>query len=125
LFDKIGEGLHECHWCSAVITWLPGAGIAEGAIIADHLDWDQQNNDPANLVPSCHVCNSHRTREGDRRRIDDHDLYIVNQNGSRQRATEKPCENCGKLFLVRIAQVKIGKGRFCSMSCARSRPRSR
>ena len=124
LFDKIGAGPHACHWCGTEVDWRPGEGISEGALIADHLDWNQQNNSPDNLVPSCHICNSHRTREGDRRRIIDGELYVVNPNGTRHRAVEKPCEFCGKPFLAVLAQVRTGKGRFCSRSCARSRPTS-
>ena len=38
------------------------------ALVVDHLDFDGLNNDPANLVPSCHPCNAGRTRRWE----DDH-----------------------------------------------------
>lgn len=58
LFDKIGPGGHPCHWCGVMVRWLNGDGAgAQGALIADHVDTDTLNNDPANLVPSCWKCN--------------------------------------------------------------------
>jgi hypothetical protein len=124
LFENIGPGTHPCHWCDAPVTWLPGAGVGEGALVADHLDWDQQNNDPANLVPSCNICNAHRTREGDRRRIDPDELFVVRPNGSRHRAVARDCEWCGVRFAAMLAQIRQSKGRFCSMSCARKANRA-
>lgn len=55
LYDAIGPGEHPCHWCGKTLTWQ--AGIADTAIVADHLDSDRANNAPANLVPSCNPCN--------------------------------------------------------------------
>lgn len=57
LYDKIGPGPHYCHWnCGKLLEW---GGIK--GIIADHLDDNGLNNDPENLVPSCHRCNWNRT----------------------------------------------------------------
>ena len=53
LFATIGPGTHPCHWCSNPVTW--GDGLE-----ADHVDHDRLNNDPTNLVPSCHGCNTRR-----------------------------------------------------------------
>jgi hypothetical protein len=59
LYEKIGSGPHPCHWhpvsgCGQLnLQW--GNGI--DGIFADHLDEDRLNNDPHNLVPSCHKCN--------------------------------------------------------------------
>ena len=56
LFSQIGAGPHLCYWgCGRSLEW---GGIR--GIIADHLDGDRLNNDPANLVPSCNPCNAHR-----------------------------------------------------------------
>lgn len=123
LFEKIGNGTHPCYWCGKPVTWMPGAGLAEGALVADHLDWNDQNDSPENLVPSCIVCNAHRTRSGDKRLIIEGELYVTRPNGSRHRAIEKPCEQCGAPFVAMLAQIKTGKGRFCSRSCARKNPR--
>lgn len=67
LFDAIGPGEHPCHWCGWPVSWdvVYRAGsdvLAERweALIADHLDGDRANNDPANLVPSCPYDNSNR-----------------------------------------------------------------
>jgi hypothetical protein len=60
LYDLIGSGPHACHWCGRSVDWT--VGLAGDALVADHLDHDTTNNDPANLVPSCHACNSARTR---------------------------------------------------------------
>lgn len=58
LYDAIGPGPHECHWCKRTLAW--GNGI-EG-ICVDHLDGDKLNNNPANLAPSCHKCNWDRSK---------------------------------------------------------------
>lgn len=124
LFDKIGPGPHPCEWCGIPVDWMPGEWTNPGALVADHLDWDTHNNDPANLVPSCRVCNAHRVEGGGREPIADSELFVVNSNGSRTRATRRPCEECGTEFVVRVSQVRAGKGRFCSRSCARKQPRT-
>jgi hypothetical protein len=56
LFDRIGPGGHACYHCAVTVSW------EGGSLEADHLDWNRQNNDPANLVPSCHPCNVRRRR---------------------------------------------------------------
>lgn len=58
LFDKIGPGEHECHWCPRLVSW-EGRGI--NRLVADHLDDDRWNNAPENLVPACRRCNTERT----------------------------------------------------------------
>lgn len=58
LYEKIGPGSHQCHWCDKVLEW----GGAKG-IHADHLDDDRLNNDPDNLVPSCKKCNGDRGKK--------------------------------------------------------------
>lgn len=55
LFDKIGYGPHQCHWCQDNINW--GYGLQ-----ADHLDFDITNNHPDNLVASCGPCNNGRKK---------------------------------------------------------------
>ncbi len=53
LYDKIGPGTHKCHWdCGKILSWGGKSGIN-----TDHLDGDQLNNEPDNLVPSCFGCN--------------------------------------------------------------------
>lgn len=61
LFDLIGPGPHPCHWCSVPVDWSYGLD-PEDVLVVDHLDFDGLNNEPSNLVPSCHPCNSARTR---------------------------------------------------------------
>ena len=53
LYDKIGPGVHPCHWCGRELIWREGLEV-------DHIDFDRANNAPANLVPSCHRCNTGR-----------------------------------------------------------------
>lgn len=118
LYEKIGPGEHPCTWCERKVTWMPGAGNTEGALIADHLDWNQQNNDPSNLVPSCHVCNSHRVRQSDRRLIEEHEIFLVDSAGERHRAEEKVCEYCGSAFLAKLTFTRRRAVRFCSLPCA-------
>lgn len=57
LFDCIGDRLHSCHWCKCEIEWM---AKGKRRLVADHLDGNKANNDPTNLVPSCHNCNSTR-----------------------------------------------------------------
>lgn len=60
LFDRIGFGPHRCHWCSTPINW--GLGVGKGVLVVDHVDADRSNNQPPNLVPSCHPCNIRRSK---------------------------------------------------------------
>lgn len=55
LYDKIGNGVHPCHWCDKLLTW---GGIT--GIVVDHLDEVVLNNSPENLVASCVGCNTTR-----------------------------------------------------------------
>ena len=65
LFDEIGPGPHQCHWCEAEVDWLPKGDPRE--LHPDHLNDDGADNRPENLVPSCRRCNSLR---GTQRRVD-------------------------------------------------------
>jgi hypothetical protein len=122
LYGKVGPGEHRCHWCGAPVVWK--TGLVEGALIADHLDWNRNNDDPANLVPSCHSCNAHRRRTGDAPLLQDDDLTML-WGGSRTRAVQRYCVVCGDAFLTIPAAVAEGKGLYCSRSCARTGPRVR
>lgn len=53
LFDKIGPGVHDCHWCGKAVEWFVDLTV-------DHLDCVKGNNDPGNLVPCCAGCNRRR-----------------------------------------------------------------
>ncbi len=58
MFSVIGPDPHPCHWCARPLEW---GGPIPDALVVDHLDWNRSNNDPTNLVPSCHSCNINRT----------------------------------------------------------------
>lgn len=58
LYDTIGPQPQPCHWCGQVLMWT--AESQGDRICVDHLDWNRQNNDPANLVPACLQCNAQR-----------------------------------------------------------------
>lgn len=62
LFEKIGPGVHACHWCGREVEWN-APGIRR--LVADHLDEDRWHNVPENLAPSCRRCNSSRSRRAD------------------------------------------------------------
>jgi hypothetical protein len=51
--------------------------------------------------------------------VRDDELFVVRQ-GARLRAEESACEHCGQVFLRPISR-NPGYGRFCSLTCARSR----
>lgn len=57
LFDTIGMGPHPCHWCGKPLDW---GGKTKDSLVVDHLDGYGDNNEPANLMPSCLRCNSSR-----------------------------------------------------------------
>lgn len=58
LYDAIGPGPHECHWCGTRIDWLVKGDPAN--LLPDHLNGDGSDNRIDNLVPSCMPCNSAR-----------------------------------------------------------------
>lgn len=121
LWEKIGPGPHPCHWCGKPVDWMPGEHTREGALQTDHKDNDGQNNDPANLVPSCHTCNVERGRDA---RFEDAPFIIT--NGIRESATEMVCQapSCGQPFLIATKHLKNPKkGKYCSRECMYARNR--
>lgn len=63
LYDKLGPGPHSCHWCGAEVHWTSGRGPRTGnELVVDHIDRDNGNNAPENLVPACNACNATRTK---------------------------------------------------------------
>lgn len=59
LYDAIGPGPHDCHWCGDSVNWIKGVCV-KGALVPDHLDGDKGNNALSNLVPACNRCNATR-----------------------------------------------------------------
>lgn len=59
LFDAIGPGPHECHWCHIPVDWIKGRCL-RGSLVPDHLDGNKTNNALSNLVPACNRCNATR-----------------------------------------------------------------
>lgn len=116
LYDKIGAGPHLCHWCGKGIDWA--RGLAPQALIADHLDWDVNNNVPENLVASCHLCNSHRRKSRTHQLIGEGELWVAQGRAGKQtRAAMRTCEMCGAEFAASVYVVKKGGARFCSRAC--------
>ena len=58
LHERIGPGVHACHWCGVAVEWR---GRGRAMLVADHVDADTHNNDPSNLVPACTRCNTQRS----------------------------------------------------------------
>lgn len=59
LFDTIGAGPHECHWCGTMVQWFIDKTDAH-SLHVDHLNNIGDDNRPENLVPSCRRCNGAR-----------------------------------------------------------------
>lgn len=119
LFEKIGPGEHLCHWgCGSLLRWLPGQHTAAEAITTDHIDNDGQNNDPSNLVPSCHTCNVRRGRDA---RFEGKLFVIHPKTGSRELATECICLGCQQPFLIatKIIKAEAKRGRPAGLYCTR------
>jgi hypothetical protein len=114
LWRSIGPGTHLCHHCGRPVTWLPGNGSRRGSLVVDHLDEDITNNDWSNLVPSCHPCNTGRVaHKGDVR--DDEKFVVKTFDGTRIRADEATCDECGQVF--RAPRRRDKPQRFCSRRC--------
>lgn len=122
LYNKIGPGPHNCQWCGDSVTWRVGARTAGGALVVDHLDEDARNNDPDNLVPSCHACNCFRNHP---HAIKDGVPLITRKDGTRHQARAAICPTCVNTFLVEISDQRTNRGLYCSRSCARRAPRTR
>ena len=61
LYDRIGPGEHPCFYCGRTLRWDVTIHEGPDALTVDHLDWNRENNDPENLVPSCNACNCRRS----------------------------------------------------------------
>ena len=121
LYEKIGPGWHPCHWCGQKVRWLKTGGkTSHTALAVDHINQNSLDNHTGNLVPSCHACNANRGRTD---LVGDNELFIMMQD-TRHRAVQRACETCGQNFLHVAADRRPNRGRFCSRSCARSKPRS-
>jgi 5-methylcytosine-specific restriction endonuclease McrA len=59
LYAQLGPGAHPCHHCGKLVAWGTTLEV-------DHLDRNRQNNDAANLVAACRLCNNARRRRGGR-----------------------------------------------------------
>lgn len=115
LWEKIGPGKHQCHWCAAELEWSADK-TASGCLVADHLDGNGRNNAPDNLAPACHGCN---VRRGHDLKFSGSEPWMMRE-GIRCLATKKTCQNprCGKDFLVVKGRDRPkSPGKFCSRAC--------
>ena len=112
LYEQIGEGEHECHWCGVAVRW--GYRTHKGSLVVDHLDGNPSNNAIGNLVPSCHSCNV--TRSPNHQQIKEGELFTV-KGGRKFRAIRRECQKCGKEFLHPAFEKRPDRGRFCSPVC--------
>lgn len=115
LYESIGPGEHACHWCGIVVGWDKSDGVA--ALVPDHVDSEQTNNSPDNLVPACYGCNTMRSRKY-RPAIANDDLFVIDKQGARTRADWVTCEVCETKFLASIARIKRGTVSLCSRACS-------
>lgn len=119
LFDRIGPGSHPCHHCGETVEWRIGVHTQRGALIAEHLDGNHLNNDPANIVPSCQRCNTLKNN----RALKDSEQFVM-VSGKKRRAEERSCRTCGKSFLITLSNLRDPKqGQYCSRRCMYDRPK--
>ena len=52
LYDRIGDGPHQCHWCGKRLGWRD--------LVVDHLNEDKSDNRDTNLLATCSPCNRAR-----------------------------------------------------------------
>jgi hypothetical protein len=62
VWEKLRGEDAPCHWCSDPLEW-------GSTLHVDHLDNDKDNNNPANLVPSCDKCNGSKGNSDRPRRL--------------------------------------------------------
>lgn len=113
LYDKIGDGVHQCYWCKKDVIWQTLANVSSVSLIADHLDGNPTNNSPENLVPSCNNCNSKRTVG-----IQAGEVFFLDSQGRRNRGVYRACKHCQKEFIAPIAESqKMRNQSYCSKTC--------
>lgn len=110
LYKKIGPGKHKCNWCGREIEWQPGNHVHDNALTTDHLNNDTLDNDPDNLVPSCHRCNCKR---GKKNSLKPGEPFVV-RSGSKKRAVMQTCPVCHKEFPA----IPSNHLTYCSPECA-------
>ncbi|MFC9497656.1 HNH endonuclease signature motif containing protein [Streptomyces sp. NPDC056982] len=120
LYSAIGGGSHPCHHCGISVQWNPGGGCSEGVLVVDHLDRNPLNNSLDNIVPSCQRCNILNSE----RTIRDDEVFVVRKDGTRVRGERRNCGHCGTKFVTYVRKARPNSGRFCSRSCARSKPKN-
>jgi hypothetical protein len=95
LWEKLRGQNAPCHWCDRELIWKVSRSDSD-ALCVDHVDGDTENNDAANLVPSCRGCNANRARGFSPR-------------------TARSCAQCGQSVLPASPHPKQ---RFCSRRCS-------
>lgn len=120
LYDALGEGPHPCHWCGTAVNWFRLNPSRKGGLVVDHVDGNPRNNEPSNLVPSCHGCNVWRVHPD--AITDDKQPVIVFQGANHRSRRVSNCLTCGAPTYVLVAETRANRGRFCSLECKNRRP---
>lgn len=110
LYDRIGPGVHPCHWCGTPVEWAVGVRGNHG-LVADHADNDPLNDQPGNIVPACGRCNVSRGRM-----VKDSETFITREKGTRLRVSKQTCRTCGKPFMQTVSLRH-----YCSRTCCRKK----
>lgn len=120
LWDRIGPGDHPCHYCSTTVAWKPGERLTATSLIAEHMDGNTRNNDPANIVAACQKCNASKMERSSRPAIRPGEVTFAYANGQRTRGVVRHCLSCGEEFTVRV-NAGPREGQYCSRRCVNFR----
>lgn len=88
LFDAIGPGVHNCHWCGTELEWFLDKGH-ERSLHVDHLNDVGDDNRIENLVPCCVGCNNAKAGARRHNALRDAGFWSVNDTVAHLKAVSQ------------------------------------